>query len=156
MPKFTLLTHLLKHAKLRNTLFFLLLLSTLFISIQRSPHQAAYSKVTFSQDISLITQIPEHRDSLEYLLLAQPLSDFPRYLIKYKDQPRIIVVTVPSITHANLEREVLLRHNIPYAIAQPAWLAAHNEVLRETGVSQNFWDELLAFMNRNFVGLLLR
>ncbi len=155
MPTFTSLTHLFKHAKIRNVLFALLLLSALFISVARAPHQAASSKVIFSQDISLVTQIPKHRDRLEYLLLAQPLSDFPRYLIKYKDQTRIIAVTVPRTTHANLEREVLLRHGIPYAIAQPAWLAAHNEVLRDPAESQSFWDDLLAFLARNIVGLIL-
>jgi cell division protease FtsH len=155
MPTSTSLTLFFKHAKIRNILFALLLLSALFISVAHAPYQAAASKVTFSQDISLITQIAEHRDNLEYLLLAQPLSDFPRYLIKYKDQNRIIAVTVPSTTHANLEREVLLRQGIPYAIAQPAWLAAHDDVLRDPAESQSFWDELLTFLARNFVGLLL-
>jgi len=122
MSKFTSLTQLLKHAQLRNALFGLLLLSAIFISIQRAPHQTEFSNVIFTQDVSLITQIPERRDALEYLLLAQPLSDFPRYLIKYKDQTKIISVKVPSNTHVNLEREVLLRYGIPYAIAQPEWL----------------------------------
>ena len=155
MPKFTSLTHLLKHVHIRNTFFGLLLLSAIYISVQRAPHQAESSNVIFSQDISFITQIPERREALEYLLLAQPLSDFPRYLIKYKDQAKILSVKVPSNTHVNLEREVLLRHGIPYAIAQPEWLAANDQVLRDSPRDENFRDGLLAFLSRNFVGLLL-
>ena len=155
MPKFTSLTHLLKHVHIRNTFFGLLLLSAIYISVQRAPHQAESSNVIFSQDISLITQIPERREALEYLLLAQPLSDFPRYLIKYKDQAKILSVKVPSNTHVNLEREVLLRNGIPYAIAQPEWLAANDRVLRDFPGDENFRDGLLAFLSRNFVGLLL-
>ncbi len=155
MLKFTTFTQLLKHAQIRNAFFGLLLLSAIIISIQRAPHQKEASSVIFSQDISLITQIPERQDALEYLLLAQPLSDFPRYLIKYKDQAQIISVKVPSNTHVNLEREVLLRHGIPYAIAQPEWLALHDQVLHESPEEENFWDRLLAFGSRNFVGLLL-
>jgi cell division protease FtsH len=155
MPKFTTFMQLLKHAQIRNALFSLLLLSAIIISVQRAPHQTESSDVIFSQDMSLITQIPKRRDALEYLLLAQPLSDFPRYLIKYKDQAQIISIKVPSNTHVNLEREVLLRHGIPYAIAQPEWLAAHDQVLRESPEDENFRDRLLAFGSRNFVGLLL-
>jgi len=155
MPKFTSMTHLLKHDQIRNALFALLLLSAVYISIQHVPHQIESSKVIFSQDISLITQIPERREALEYLLLAQPLSDFPRYLIKYKDQAKIISVKVPSNTHVNLEREVLLRNGIPYAIAQPEWLAANDQVLRDSPEDGNFRDSLLGFLSRNFVGLLL-
>ena len=155
MPKFTSLTQLLKREQIRNTLFGLLLLSAIFISVQRGAPQTESSNIIFSQDISLITQLPERRDALEYLLLAQPLSEFPRYLIKYKDQAKIIFVKVPSNTHVNLEREVLLRNGIPYAIAQPEWLAANNEVLRESPEEENFRNMLLAFLSRNVVGLLL-
>lgn len=155
MPKFTPLTQLLKHAHIRNALFGILLISAIVISVQRAPHQTDISNVIFSQDMSLITQIPERLDALEYLLLAHPLSEFPRYLIKYKDQAQIISVKVPSNTHVNLEREVLLRHGIPYAIAQPEWLAAHDQVLRDSPENESFRDALLAFVSRNFVGLLL-
>ena len=155
MPKFTSLTQLLKHEHVRNALFGLLLVGALFVSVGRMPNQSEPSNVIFSQDISLITQIPERRDALDYLLLAHPSSDFPRYLIKYKDQAKIISVKVPIHTHMNLEREVLLRHGIPYAIAQPEWLAANDQVLRESPGEENFRDRLLSFLSRNFVGLLL-
>jgi len=155
MPKLTSVTQLLKHDYVRNALFGLLLLSALVVSVGHLPNQSVSSNVIFSQDIALITQIPERRDALDYLLLAQPLSNFPRYLIKYKDQAKIISVKVPSNTHMNLEREVLLRHGIPYAIAQPDWLAANDQVLRESPDEENFRDRLLGFLSRNFVGLLL-
>jgi cell division protease FtsH len=155
MPKFTSFTQLLKRENIRHALFGLLLLSAIFISVQRALPQTESSKVIFSQDVSLITQLSKRQGELEYLLLAQPLSDFPRYLIKYKDQAKIISVKVPSNTHVNLEREVLLRYGIPYGIAQPEWLAANGQVLRESPEEENFQDMLLAFLSRNVVGLLL-
>lgn len=155
MPKFTSFTQLLKRENIRHALFGLLLLSAIFISVQRALPQTESSKVIFSQDVSLITQLSKRQSELEYLLLAQPLSDFPRYLIKYKDQAKIISVKVPSNTHVNLEREVLLRYGIPYGIAQPEWLAANGQVLRESPEEENFRDMLLAFLSRNVVGLLL-
>ena len=77
----------------------------------------ASHEVVQSQDVSEITRIVPNRDKLEYLLLARPLSEFPRYVFKYKDSPQIHVVKVPSTSHGNIEREVLLKNNIPYAIA---------------------------------------
>ena len=145
----------LKHGQVRHALFALLLLTALIVSIERAPRILESSNVVFSQDISLITKIPDRQKDLEYLLLAQPLSDFPRYLIKYKDQAKIISVKVPSTTHVNLEREVLLRHGIPYAIAQPEWLSKNQQVLRESLGQENFWQVISAFLARNFVGLLL-
>src|SRR4051794_40249140 len=68
------------------------------------------SHVLQSQNISEITQLPANKGRLEYLLLAKPLSDFPRYVFKYKDAPQIHVVKVPSTSHSNLEREVLLKN----------------------------------------------
>lgn len=155
MPKFTSFMQLLRNVQVRNALFGLLLLGALIISVERAPKPSESSNVIFSQDISLITHIPERRDALDYLLLAQPLSDFPRYLIKYKDQAKIISVKVPSTTHLNLEREVLLKHGISYAIAQPDWLSAHDQVLWESAEQENFRDVFFAFMSRNIVGLLL-
>ena len=79
MPHFLSLARSLKNAHLRTALFALLLLSTLIISIERAPKLMAHSPVVYSQDISLVTSLPMQRDRLEYLLLAQPLSDSPRY-----------------------------------------------------------------------------
>jgi cell division protease FtsH len=155
MPKFKSLSQLLQHAWVRNALFALLLLGTLIISVERAPRLLESSNVVYSQDISLITRIPDHQEALEYLLLAQPLSDFPRYLIKYKDQDKIFSVKVPSTTHVNLEREVLLRHGIPYAMAQAEWLKNNQQVLREPPGEENFGQTAVSFLARNFVGLLL-
>lgn len=155
MPTLHSLTHLLKQAPIRNALFALLLLTVVIISVERAPRFLESSQVVYSQDISLVTQIPERRLMLDYLLLAQPLSDFPRYLIKYKDQEKIFSVKVPSTTHVNLEREVLLRHGIPYAIAQPEWLAKNAQVLQESADGDNFWQAVFAFLARNIIGLLL-
>jgi cell division protease FtsH len=155
MPKFKSLSQLLKHAWIRNALFALLLLGALIISVERAPRLLESSNVVYSQDISLITRIPDHQEALEYLLLAQPLSDFPRYLIKYKDQDKIFSVKVPSTTHVNLEREVLLRHGIPYAMAQAEWLKNNQQVLREPPGEENFGQTAASFLARNFVGLLL-
>src|SRR5690606_20984539 len=60
--------------------------------------------VVHSQDISRITELAVNKDKLEYLLLANPLSDSPRYVFKYKDAPELHVVKVPSTSHVNLER----------------------------------------------------
>ncbi|MEY4207495.1 MAG: hypothetical protein RLZZ20_647 [Pseudomonadota bacterium] len=155
MPHFLSLARSLKNAHLRTALFALLLLSTLIISIERAPKLMAHSPVVYSQDISLVTSLPMQRDRLEYLLLAQPLSDSPRYVIKYKDQAKLFSVKVPSTTHVNLEREVLLRNGIPYAIAQPEWLATHDEVLRDQEPPQSLWQKAGGFMVRNAIGLLL-
>jgi len=155
MQNFPLLAQTLKNAHLRTALFALLLLSTVIISIERAPKLLEQSPVVYSQDISLITSLPAQRDRLEYLLLAQPLSDSPRYVIKYKDQTKLLSVKVPGTTHVNLEREVLLKNGIPYAIAQPQWLATHEEVLHDQESPQSFWQNAGGFMARNAIGLLL-
>ncbi len=155
MPNFPSLAQSLKNAHLRTALFALLLLSALIISIERAPKLLEHSPVVYSQDISLVTSLPAQRERLEYLLLAQPLSDSPRYVIKYKDQAKLLSVKVPSTTHVNLEREVLLRNGIPYAIAQPEWLATHEEVLHDQEPPQSFWQNAGGFMARNAIGLLL-
>ncbi len=155
MPNFPLLAQTLKNAHLRTALFALLLLSAVIISIERAPKLLEQSPVVYSQDISLITSLPAQRDRLEYLLLAQPLSDSPRYVIKYKDQTKLLSVKVPGTTHVNLKREVLLKNGIPYAIAQPQWLATHEEVLHDQESPQSFWQNAGGFMARNAIGLLL-
>jgi cell division protease FtsH len=151
MPNFSFMAQTLKHHCLRVLLFILFLLIISIAAIQQAPAPANSLPVVQTQDISLITGITAKRDQLEYLLLAMPLSDFPRYLIKYKDQVQLFAVKVPSTSHMNLEREVLLKHNIPYAIAQPDWLDAHKNILDESSI----WQTALAFLTRNAMGLLL-
>ncbi|MGB4347096.1 MAG: ATP-binding protein, partial [Burkholderiaceae bacterium] len=155
MSNFLSLAPHLKSMVLRMTIFLLMLTSVIFIAIERAPKHHVENSVQHSQDISLITALADNDKQLDYLLLAEPQSEFPRYVIKYKDQPKIIVVKVPSSSHMNLEREVLLKYRIPYAIAQPDWLAAHKAVLDDAATSDSVWQSVSGFLMRNAIGLLL-
>ncbi len=88
--------------------------------------------VSHSQNIAEITALPAAQARLEYLLVAKPLSDAPRYIYKFKDAATVHVVKVPATSHQSLEREVLLRHAIPYAIASEDYLASHKAVLHDS------------------------
>ena len=107
-----------------------------------------------SQDISEVVKLAANKDRIEYLLLAEPLSDFPRYVFKYKDAAQIHVVKVPSTSHANLEREVLLKNDIPYAIAKEDFLATHKTILQDDAKG-SFANDLKTFLLRNAVGIAL-
>ncbi len=159
MPNFSsLLSSLvqsLKNARLRAALFALLLLSAVIISIEAAPKLLPQSNIVYSQDISLITSLPSQRERLDYLLIAQPASESPRYVIKYKDQQKILSVKVPNSSHVNLEREVLLKNGIPYAIAQPDWLLANPGVLQDHEAGRSFGAAAGAFLANNAIGLLL-
>jgi cell division protease FtsH len=91
------------------------------------------SPVIHSQNISEITQLASQKDRLDYLLVAKPLSDAPRYVFKFKGTPDLHVVKVPSTSHLSLEREVLLKNSIPYSIAKDDYLASHKAVMEEEG-----------------------
>ncbi len=155
MPNFLSLAPHLKSMLLRMTVFILMLSAISLIAIERAPKLPLESTVQRSQDISLITALADKNNRLEYLLLAEPESAFPRYVIKYQDQSKIMVVKVPASTHVNLEREVLLKYRIPYAIAQPDWLAAHKAVLNDAATSDSVWQSVSGFLIRNAIGLLL-
>jgi cell division protease FtsH len=111
--------------------------------------------IVHSQDIADITALVANKDRIEYLLVAKPLSDSPRYVFKYKDQAQIHAVKVPSTSHTNLEREVLLKNAIPYAIANDEYLATHKSVLQDTDGETGVLAEIMTFMSRNAVGLAL-
>lgn len=113
------------------------------------------SPIVQTQDITQITSLPANKHRLEYLLLANPLSDFPRYVFKYKDAEQIHVVKVPSTSHANLEREVLLKNGIPYAIAREDFLDAHKAVLHEESTGNGIAAGAGAFFARNAIGIAL-
>jgi cell division protease FtsH len=91
------------------------------------------SPIVRSQNIAEITALAGQRERLDYLLVAKPLSEAPRYIFKFKDAPQLHVVRVPSTSHLSLEREILLRNAIPYAIANDAYLASHKAVLQDDG-----------------------
>lgn len=110
--------------------------------------------VVQSQDISQIMALPANKHRLEYLLLAVPDSASPRYVFKYRDTPQINVVKVPSVTHSNLEREVLLKNGIPFAIAQEQYLSRHRAVLNDDA-GKGWLSELGAFLLRNAIGLAM-
>lgn len=111
--------------------------------------------VVQSQDITEITRLAAEKDRLEYLLLANPLSEYPRYVFKYKDAPQIHVVKVPANSHQNLEREVLLKNRIPYAIASEQFLETHADALKDDSASGQTASEIATFLARNLIGLLL-
>jgi cell division protease FtsH len=111
------------------------------------------SPVLHTQDIAKITALPAQRAQLEYLLVAAPQSDAPRYIIKMKSDAKLVVVKVPGTTHLSLEREVLLRNNIPYAIAREDYLASHKAVMRDEDDSK--LGRAGAFLGRHIVDILL-
>jgi len=137
----------------RSALFAVLLIAALALSVYQVPKEPEYSQVIYSQDISLISQLPERRLNLDYLLLAQPLAEFPHYIIKYKDQSKLVSVKIPQTTQVSLEREVLLRNAIPYSIASNAWLREHPHVLSDPEALPGIWRSLLEFFQKNIMGI---
>jgi cell division protease FtsH len=109
------------------------------------------SPVVYSQNISEITQLASQKDRLDYLLVANPLSDAPRYIYKFKGAPQLHVVKVPSSSHFALEREVLLKNVIPYSIAKDDYLASHKAVLQDE--NEGFGSDVLSFMKRHVLDL---
>lgn len=109
------------------------------------------SPVVHSQNISEITQLASQKDRLDYLMVAKPLSESPRYVFKFRGAPQIHVVKVPSTSHLSLEREVLLKNAIPYSIAKDDYLAAHKAVLDEGENSTG--AEVLDFAKRHALDL---
>ena len=105
-----------------------------------------------SQNISEITALTAQRERLDYLLVAKPLSDAPRYIFKFKDAPQLHVVKVPSTSHLSLEREVLLRNELPYSIATDDFLASHKAVLQDDGGQLS---DVGAFLKRHGFDILV-
>jgi cell division protease FtsH len=101
------------------------------LAIYKSDVPQDPTPVVHSQNIAEITQLANQKERLDFLLVAKPLSDAPRYVFKFKDAPQLHVVKVPSTSHLSLEREVLLKNAIPYSIAKDDYLAAHKAVMDE-------------------------
>ncbi|HJV81399.1 AAA family ATPase [Noviherbaspirillum sp.] len=154
MPSFSKVFESTKNLYVRLALIILVALVAVAVAYKPMVLPEA-NPVVQSQDISEITKLAANKNRLEYLLLANPLSNFPRYVFKYKDAPQIHVVKVPSTSHANLEREVLLKNAIPYAIAQEEYLNAHKEVLHDPEADSSAAVEIGGFLARNAIGLLL-
>lgn len=122
----------LKNTWVRLALVMLVVAVAVFAFLRNDVTQDA-APVVRSQNISEITALVGQRARLDYLLIARPLSDAPRYIYKFKDSAQLHVVKVPSTSHLSLEREVLLRNNLPYAIAKEEYLAEHKAVLLDDG-----------------------
>jgi cell division protease FtsH len=103
--------------------------------------------VVHSQNIAEITQLAAQKDRLDYLLVAKPLSDAPRYIFKFKGAPELHVVKVPSTSHLSLEREVLLKNAIPYSIAKDDYLASHKAVMQDE--NESFGTDVLDFLKHH-------
>jgi len=106
------------------------------------------SPVVRSQNISEITQLATQKDKLDFLMVAKPLSESPRYVFKFRDAAALHVVKVPSSSHFALEREVLLKNAIPYSIAKDDFLASHKAVLLDDG-ENGAWSDISAFLKRH-------
>jgi cell division protease FtsH len=130
MPNFAQLQIAFKNLYVRIAALVLLAVAVgLFIYKSNVPQDP--SPVIHSQNIAEITQLASQKDRLDYLLVAKPLSDAPRYVFKFKGETALHVVKVPSTSHLSLEREVLLKNAIPYSIAKDDYLASHKAVMDE-------------------------
>lgn len=146
MPKFAQLQIAFKNVYVRIlTAIVLGMLTGWFIYKANVPQDTA--PVVHSQNIAEITELAANKERLDYLLIAKPLSDSPRYVYKFKDAPQLHVVKVPSTSHLSLEREVLLKNAIPYSIAKDDFLASHKAVLEEEG--ENFGTDAVEFLKRH-------
>jgi cell division protease FtsH len=155
MPRFTKVAEFFNNAYVGAALMVLLAFASVAAVVFKPLVLRDATPVIKSQDISEITQLVTNKSRLEYLLVAQPLSEFPRYIFKYKDAASIHVVKVPSTSHSNLEREVLLKNSIPYAIAKAGYLEANQEILQDEDAHSGFLSEAGGFLARNGIGLLL-
>jgi cell division protease FtsH len=145
MPNFSRLQIAFKNVYVRILSAILLgMLVTLAIFKSDVPQDA--SPVVHSQNIAEITALADQKTRLEYLLIAKPLSEAPRYIYKFKDSAGLNVVKVPSTSHLSLEREVLLKNAIPYSIAKDEFLASHKAVMDE---GESVLDRTGTFFKQN-------
>lgn len=157
MPNFSQLQVAFKNAF--KSVYVRLALAALFgviaaVTIWKSTVSQDPAPVVQSQNIAEITELAAQKARLEYLLIAKPLSESPRYVYKFKDAASIHVVKVPSTSHLSLEREVLLKNAIPYSIAKDDYLASHKAVMDE---GESFLDKTGTFF-KNYglqIGLVL-
>jgi len=153
MPTLAKIQVALKNVYVRVAVLLALALTATFLLMRDNVAQDPMPVVQ-SQNISEITALATQRDKLDYLLVAKPLSDAPRYILKFKGENRLHVVKVPSSSHAALEREVLLKNAIPYSIAKDDYLAAHKAVMLEEGGNQTR-AEVTDFLKRHVLDILV-
>lgn len=132
----------------------LLLATVIGLAIYNNDVAQDTSPVVYSQNISEITGLAAQKGNLEYLMVAKPLSETPRYIYKFKNAQQLHVVKVPSTSHLSLEREVLLKNAIPYSIAKDDYLASHKAVLLDEG-QDSTTVEALAFLKRHALDIAI-
>lgn len=132
----------------------LLLATVIGLAIYKNDVPQSTSPIVYSQNISEITGLAAQKDNLEYLMVAKPLSETPRYIYKFKNAEQLHVVKVPSTSHLSLEREVLLKNAIPYSIAKDDYLASHKAVLLDEG-QDSTTAEALAFLKRHALDIAI-
>jgi cell division protease FtsH len=155
MPSFSKMYQSSKNAYVRAAAFLLVVLAIAAAVIYKPIALQTTNPVVQSQNISEVTALAANKERLEYLLLANPLSDFPRYVFKYKDAPQIHVVKVPNTSHSNLEREILLKNAIPYSIATDEFLNTYEAALQDENGQNGVMSNIGMFLARNAVGLAL-
>ncbi|WP_426114881.1 AAA family ATPase [Massilia sp. PWRC2] len=126
----------------------------IWVCLVRSDAVQDSSPLLYSQNIAEITALATRKDQLDYLLVARPLSESPRYVFKFKNETALHVVKVPSTSHLSLEREVLLKNAIPYSIARDDFLASHKAVLLDEGENSTT-AQAAAFLRRHLLDILL-
>jgi cell division protease FtsH len=62
---------------------------------------------------------------------------------------------MPSTSHVNIEREVLLKNGIPYAFATKDYLARHEAIMADSEGRYGMLADVEAFLVKNAVGLLM-
>jgi cell division protease FtsH len=153
MPNLAQLQIALKNVYVRIAVAVLLALGV-GLAVYHSDAPQDGAPLVLSQDISEITALAGQKDKLEFLMVAKPLSESPRYVFKFKGAPALHVVKVPSTSHLSLEREVLLKNAIPYSIAKDDFLAAHKAVLLDEG-ENGAATEAGAFLKRHALDILV-
>ena len=132
----------------------ILIATVIGLAIYKNDVPQTTSPIVYSQNISEITGLAAQKGNLEYLMVAKPLSETPRYIYKFKNAAQLHVVKVPSTSHLSLEREVLLKNAIPYSIAKDDYLASHKAVLLDEGQDSTS-AEALAFLKRHALDITI-
>jgi cell division protease FtsH len=154
MPNFAKLHHSAK--KFYPFIFIILaLLAGLLFTQGRPIAEQGENPLIHSQDISEITGLVANKDRIEYLLIAKPLSDYPRYIFKFRDAPQIHAVKVPSVSHVNLEREILLKNGIPYSIAKNEFMDTHKAIFSDDETHGDALGGLTDFLLANALSIAL-
>lgn len=102
-------------------------------------------------DISVLAGLT--REGIESVQIAGADSAFPRYVVRLKDDAQVKVVKVPFSTHLRIEEDVLIRNNIPYAMADEKFVKANAELL--TDPAPGVLSKVGGFMAKHGVGIAL-